>query len=107
MIIGQNLCNFAGKLQCMNKYGTILIVDDNTSILTAMRYLLDGVFEHILTLTQPDDILKTMAQEEIDLVLLDMNFSLGVNSGQEGLFWLRKPMKQKVKSALQQTQSVS
>jgi DNA-binding NtrC family response regulator len=73
----------------MNKYGTILIVDDNTSILTAMRYLLDGVFERVLTLSQPDDIMKTMAQEEIDIVLLDMNFTLGVNSGQEGLFWLR------------------
>ncbi len=94
MIFGQNLCNFAGKLQCMKKYGTILVVDDNTSILTAMRYLLDGVFERILTLTQPDDILRTMAQEEIDLVLLDMNFSLGVNSGQEGLFWLRTIRKQ-------------
>ena len=70
----------------MNKYGTILVVDDNPSILTAMRYLLDSVFERILTLNQPDDILKTMAQEEIDIVLLDMNFTLGVNSGQEGLF---------------------
>ena len=78
----------------MSKYGTILIVDDNTSILTAMRYLLDGIFERILTLTQPDDILKTMAQEEIAIVLLDMNFSLGVNNGQEGLFWLRTIRKQ-------------
>jgi len=78
----------------MKKYGTILVVDDNTSILTAMRYLLDGVFERILTLTQPDDILRTMAQEETDLVLLDMNFSIGVNSGQEGLFWLRTIRKQ-------------
>ena len=78
----------------MNKYGTILVVDDNPSILTAMRYLLDSVFERILALNQPDDILKTMAQEEIDIVLLDMNFTLGVNSGQEGLFWLRTIRKQ-------------
>ncbi len=84
----------ANKKRNMSKYGTVLIADDNTSILTAMRYLLDGTFERILTLTQPDDILKTMAQEEIDLVLLDMNFSLGVNSGQEGLFWLRAIRKQ-------------
>ena len=73
----------------MKQYGTILVVDDNASILTAMRYLLESVFERILTLENPDDILKTMAQEEIDIVLLDMNFTLGVNSGQEGLFWLR------------------
>jgi DNA-binding NtrC family response regulator len=90
MIFRQIIINFAP----MNKYGTILVVDDNPSILTAMRYLLDSVFERILTLNQPDDILKTMAQEEIDIVLLDMNFTLGVNSGQEGLFWLRTIRKQ-------------
>ena len=73
----------------MNKYGTILIVDDNAAILTALRYLLDGTFDSIITLERPDDILKTMAQQPVDLVLLDMNFTLGVNSGQEGLLWLR------------------
>lgn len=78
----------------MKQYGTILIVDDNPSILTAMRFLLDGIFERILTQDRPDAILKTMAQEEIDIVLLDMNFTLGVNSGQEGLFWLRAIRKQ-------------
>ena len=78
----------------MNNYGTILIVDDNASILTAMHYLLDDTFEHVLTTTQPDDILKLMAQHPIDIVLLDMNFTLGVNSGNEGLFWLRTIRKQ-------------
>ena len=76
------------------KYGTILVVDDNASILTAMRYLLDSVFERVLITTQPDDILKLMAQQTIDLVLLDMNFTMGVNSGNEGLFWLRAVRKQ-------------
>lgn len=73
----------------MNNYGTILVVDDNTAILTALRYCLEPTFEHVITLERPDDILKTMAQEKVDLVLLDMNFTLGVNSGQEGLMWLR------------------
>ena len=73
----------------MNKYGTILIVDDNASILTAMHYLLDDTFERVLTTTQPEEILKLMAQQPVDLVLLDMNFTLGVNNGNEGLFWLR------------------
>ena len=78
----------------MNSYGTVLIVDDNPAILTALRYCLDTTFERILTLERPDDILKTMAQETIDMVLLDMNFTLGVNSGSEGLFWLRTIRKQ-------------
>lgn len=78
----------------MNTYGTILIADDNAAILTAMRYLLDSIFEQVLTTSQPDDILKIMAQQTVDLVLLDMNFTLGVNSGNEGLFWLRAIRKQ-------------
>ena len=73
----------------MKQYGTILVVDDNTAILTAMRYLMDNTFEDVLTTTNPNDILKLMAQKHVDIVLLDMNFSLGVNNGQEGLFWLR------------------
>jgi len=73
----------------MAKYGTILVVDDNPAILTAVKICLDGVFTRIITLSTPDNILTTLQQEDIDVVLLDMNFTLGVNSGQEGLFWLR------------------
>jgi len=72
-----------------NKLGTILIVDDNIAILTALKICLEDVFSKIVTLSSPDKILTTLQQEEVSLVLLDMNFSLGVNSGQDGLFWLR------------------
>lgn len=70
-------------------YGTILIVDDNVAILTALKICLDGVFEKIITLSTPDSILSTLQQEEVSLVLLDMNFTLGVNTGKDGLLWLR------------------
>lgn len=89
MTFRQIIRNFAAKQANMNNYGTVLIVDDNTAILTALRYCLASTFERILTLEKPDDILKTLAQEDVGLVLLDMNFTLGVNSGQEGLLWLR------------------
>ena len=72
-----------------------MIVDDNAAILTAMRYLLDATFEQVLTTSTPDDILKLMAQQPVDLVVLDMNFTLGVNTGNEGLFWLRTIRKQR------------
>ena len=42
---------------------------------------LDGVFERILTLTKPENILTTLEQEAVDIILLDMNFSLGINNG--------------------------
>ena len=47
------------------------------------------MFERVITLSTPEKILPTLQQEEVDVVLLDMNFTLGVNSGQEGLMWLR------------------
>lgn len=71
------------------KHGTIVVCDDNADILTAMQYALDETFEHIITLRRPETLLRTMAAEHVDLVLLDMNFSLGTNSGREGLHWLQ------------------
>ncbi|MBQ1198618.1 MAG: response regulator [Bacteroidaceae bacterium] len=73
----------------MKDYGTILVVDDNPAILTAARICLGGVFGKMITLASPEGILATMNQERVDVVLLDMNFTLGVNSGQDGLLWLR------------------
>ena len=70
------------------KYGTLLVIDDNPAILTAVKICLGGTFERVLTLNSPDKALATIAQEHPSVVLLDMNFSLGVNSGQEGIMWL-------------------
>lgn len=69
-------------------YHTILVVDDNPAILTAVKICLDGVFQRILMLSDPEQILATLNQEAVDIILLDMNFGMGVNSGQEGLLWL-------------------
>ena len=68
---------------------TILVVDDNQAILTALKICLAGAFRRVLTLESPDNLVATLKKEDVDLVLLDMNFSLGVNTGQDGLFWLR------------------
>ena len=71
------------------KYGTLLVIDDNPSILTALKICLGNTFERILTLSRPDTAPTLLQQEQVDIILLDMNFSLGVNSGQDGLLWLR------------------
>lgn len=74
----------------MAKQGTLLVVDDNQNILTSLRYLLDEYFERVLTLSSPVTIPTLLRDERIDVVLLDMNFSSGINSGNEGLYWLRE-----------------
>lgn len=73
----------------MTKQGTLLVVDDNKNILTSLQYLLAEYFERIVTLSTPHGINAIMLKEKADVVLLDMNFSSGVNSGNEGLYWLR------------------
>ena len=73
----------------MQNYGTALVIDDNEAILTALKYCLAGTFERVLTLTSPESVISLLAQEEVNIVLLDMNFTLGVNSGQDGLLWLQ------------------
>lgn len=73
----------------MAQYGTIVVVDNNPAILTALRICLDSTFERVITLASPDSLPATLQQEKASIVLMDMNFTLGMNTGQEGLTWLR------------------
>ncbi|WP_297642610.1 sigma-54 dependent transcriptional regulator [uncultured Bacteroides sp.] len=69
---------------------TILIVDDNKSVLTSLELLLEREFEKIETVSDPNQIFPILEEQVIDLVILDMNFSVGFNTGNEGLFWLQR-----------------
>ncbi len=70
--------------------GKILIVDDNKSVLTALEMLLQTEFEEVVTLKNPDAMIPAIGKNAIDLVLLDMNFRAGINSGNEGLYWMKQ-----------------
>jgi len=70
------------------KTGSILVVDDNKNVLTALRILLDSYFENVYQLSSPNALITMLREKSPDIVLLDMNFSAGINSGNEGLYWL-------------------
>lgn len=72
----------------MAKQGTILIVDDNKSVLTALEMLLLSVFKTVITSSNPNRIPSLLESQNIDVILLDMNFSSGINTGNEGIYWL-------------------
>ena len=74
----------------MAKEGNLLIVDDNSSILGALRLLLERHFAKVTTLTSPKLLDTALRGEAVDAVLLDMNFTAGVNNGNEGIYWLRR-----------------
>lgn len=72
----------------MSKSGNILIVDDNEEFLIALKLLLDAHFDIIDTISSPDTITSQLKKVTYDVILLDMNFRAGINTGNEGLFWL-------------------
>jgi DNA-binding NtrC family response regulator len=68
--------------------GTILIVDDNKGVLTSLELLLENEFSQILTASNPNQITSILSNTSVDVVILDMNFTTGINNGNEGLYWL-------------------
>lgn len=72
------------------KKGNILIVDDNKSVISALEMLLLFEFKQINTTTSPNCIPTLIREKQPDIILLDMNFTTGVNNGNEGLYWLKR-----------------
>jgi len=73
-----------------SKIGKILVVDDNVSIRQTLKLLLPMYFEKVETIPSPSTLIATIGSFKPDVVLLDMNFKTEVNTGNEGLYWLRE-----------------
>jgi len=74
--------------------GKVLIVDDDKEVLESLELLLKHEFSMVDTLSNPNLIPDHLGKESYDLILLDMNFSAGVNSGNEGIYWLKHILKE-------------
>ena len=70
------------------KTGSVFIVDDNKNVLSALRILLENFFASVYQLSNPNLLPSKLKEFSPDVVLLDMNFSAGLNTGNEGLYWL-------------------
>lgn len=68
----------------------ILIVDDDRDVLTAVRLLLKPEVKNIVTESNPENLRKLIRENVFDVLLLDMNFNTSVNTGNEGIYWLRQ-----------------
>lgn len=68
----------------------ILIVDDNKSILSALELLLTPYCQKVTCLSTPNALLSELKNDSYDVVLLDMNFKAGINTGNEGIYWLHQ-----------------
>ena len=72
------------------KNAAILIIDDDTDVLTAVKLLLKTEVKEVVTEKNPENIRALLAKQNFDLILLDMNFNSSINTGNEGIFWLKK-----------------
>jgi two-component system response regulator HydG len=72
------------------KKATVLIVDDDPDVLTAVKLLLKTETQEIITEKNPENLHSLLQRNQVDLVLLDMNFNSAINTGNEGIYWLRK-----------------
>ena len=74
----------------MNKTKSrILVVDDDKDVLSTANMVLKQHFTEVITLEKPEKIPALIKEGNIDVVLLDMNFSPGITTGWEGIYWLK------------------
>jgi len=73
----------------------VLVIDDNPDILDALDLLLSLHDYAVTTATTVKDAVVAVNNQRIDLIIQDMNFSLGTTSGSEGkyLFYQLKQVK--------------
>jgi DNA-binding NtrC family response regulator len=73
--------------------GKILIVDDNEGILKSLSFILSQEFDEVVTIKNPAKFASLLQSGSFDTILLDMNFTAGINTGNEGLYWLKEILK--------------
>ena len=67
-----------------------MVIDDDTDVLTAVKLLLKTEAKEVVTEKNPELIHSLLASKKFDIVLLDMNFKSSINTGNEGIYWLKK-----------------
>ncbi len=72
------------------KTGNLLIADDNRNVLNALSLFLPAEFSHVKVIQHPNRLLEELSAHQYDVVLLDMNFTAGLQTGNEGIYWLRE-----------------
>lgn len=68
----------------------ILVLDDDSDVLIALRLLLKSKVKEVVVEKKPNNIVSLFEKNSFDIVILDMNFNGLVNTGNEGIYWLKK-----------------
>ena len=69
---------------------TILILDDDSSILFSLDLLLEPLFDRVITSSISEQTIRNIEDFEVDILLMDMNYTQGNYDGEEGKELLKK-----------------
>jgi DNA-binding NtrC family response regulator len=69
----------------MEPLDAILVIDDDRDVLQAAQLALSPHATRVETADSPDAIVRLLAADRFDCLLLDMNFAAGNRSGTEGM----------------------
>ncbi len=72
------------------KNTSVLVIDDDPDVLIAVRLLLKTEVKKVVTEKNPENLPALLRETSFDLVLLDMNFKSSINTGNEGIYWLKR-----------------
>lgn len=72
------------------KNTSILVIDDDSDVLIAMKMLLKSKVKEVIIEKNPNNLVSIIKKNKFDLVILDMNYNSVVNTGNEGVYWLTK-----------------
>ncbi|AYA35973.1 sigma-54-dependent Fis family transcriptional regulator [Hymenobacter oligotrophus] len=70
------------------KKARVLVVDDDTDVLFAMRMLLKTEVQEVVTEKNPELLLSLLGKQRFEVIFLDMNYKSNLGTGNEGLYWL-------------------
>lgn len=82
------------------KNSSILVIDDDPDVLTAVRLLLKTEVKEVVTEKNPENLRWHLSKYSFDVILLDMNFTSSINTGNEGFYWLNKIREMKTDSSV-------
>src|SRR5262245_24132330 len=82
------------------KNASILVIDDDQDVLTAVRLMLKTEVRNVVTEKNPQNLRWLLSKDPYDVILLDMNFTSSINTGNEGIFWLNEIKKLKSETSV-------
>ncbi len=71
----------------------ILVVEDNKDVIVAIQLLLRTSCNSVDSITNPNLLYSALEKQTYDAIILDMNFVAGLNTGNEGFFWMKEILK--------------